>query len=231
MARIAEVGGRFEDCVEFIIDMIRKKDEQTVKVEYVSKPIAADYTRAERNLIRVGFKNVIGRKRVLARIVESTCDNPKYQKYKRRLRQYQNKLKEEIIGDCKYFIDMLHSYCVDRTGNGVESEVFFLTQVADLTRYICEQTEAGPKLKDVKDSAITYYERAGRKAEKLHYCSPIKMSRDLHHANFLFEHMSDPAGAIKLCDLSLVQCQAQISTADEETYVEATHIMELLKEN
>ena len=59
---------------------------------------------------------------------------------------FTNKLKEELISDCNYFMDMLHSYCVDRTGNGPESEVFFLMLVADLTRYVAEQTPISPRL-------------------------------------------------------------------------------------
>jgi len=101
---------------------------------------------------------------------------------------------------------MLHSYCIDRTGNLAESEVFFLTLAGDLTRYMCEQTDAGDKLKNMKESASKLYERAARKAEALHYCSPVKMSRDLHWANFLFEFMNDASQAIKVSEQSILQC-------------------------
>ena len=60
---------------------------------------------------------------------------------------------------------MLHSYTIDRTGNGAESECFFLSLAADLTRYMCEQTDPGPKLKDMKDACSKLYERAERKTE------------------------------------------------------------------
>lgn len=95
---------------------------------------------------------------------------------------------------------MLHSYCVDRIGNRAESEVFFLTLVGDLNRYIMEQTPAGARLHDLKTSATNYYERAERKATKVHHCSPVKMTRDLHHANFLYDFCHDKAKAIKICE-------------------------------
>ena len=44
----------------------------------------------------------------------------------------------EIITNCVYYIDMLQSYCIDRKGNGLESETFFLLLAADMTRYMCE---------------------------------------------------------------------------------------------
>ena len=100
---------------------------------------------------------------------------------------------------------MLHSYCIDRKGNGPESETFFLFLAADMTRYICEVTEAGPKIKDLKENTAKLYERSERKAEKLHYCSSVKMSRDLHHANFINEFMNDTSHALKMCEASVLK--------------------------
>ena len=191
MARIAEQGARMEDMAEFINDLARKKSEQKVRVEGEMRPIKSDYTRAERNIIQVSFKNVIGEKRVLVRTLDSILENPKYTRYDKRLKQYRKKVQTEIITDCSHFLDMLHSYCIDRQGNRVETEVFFLTLAGDLTRYQCEQTDPGDKLKNMKDNATKFYERAQRKAEKLHYCSPVKMSRDLHWANFVNEFQND----------------------------------------
>lgn len=95
---------------------------------------------------------------------------------------------------------MLHSYCVDRTGNGPESEVFFLTMVADLTRYIAECTPPSPRLKDLKMSALATYERAERKAARLHHCSQVKMGHHLHYANFEFEYMNNTMKAIMIAE-------------------------------
>ena len=103
-------------------------------------------------MVHVIFKKVIGPKRVLLRILKSVTENPKYRRFNKKLVTYQTKMKEELITDCNYFMDMLHSYCVDRTGNGPESEVFFLMLVADLTRYIAEQTAPSPRLKDLEES-------------------------------------------------------------------------------
>ncbi len=88
MARIAEQGARMEDMAEFISDMARKKDQQKVRVEGEMRPIKADYTRAERNIMQVAIKNVLGEKRVLVRTLDSVLENPKYTRYDKRLRQY-----------------------------------------------------------------------------------------------------------------------------------------------
>ena len=200
-----------EDMAEFVSDMARKKDQQKVRVEGEMRPIKADYTRAERNIMQVAIKNVLGEKRVLVRTLDSVLENPKYTRYDKRLRQYRKQIQTEIITSCSHFSDMIHSYCIDRQGNRVESEVFFLTLAADLTRYICEQTDPGDKLKNLKTNAVKLYERASRKAEKLHYCSAIKMSRDLHWANFVNEFQNDTSQALKICEQSVAQCQAMIN--------------------
>lgn len=83
----------------------------------------------------------------------------------------------------------------------------------------------------MKDNALKLYERADRKAEKLHHCSPVKMSLDLHHANFVNEFMNDTSKALKICEAGILKAQAMLHTVDEETYIEAEHLMALLKEN
>lgn len=122
------------------------------------------------------------------------------------MKAYKQKIKEEIITDCTYMIDMLQSYCLDREGNRVESNTFFLLMAADLTRYMCEQNEPGTKLADLKDNALKLYDRSEMKSASLHLCCPTKMSRDLHHANFIYEFKNDTSKAIRICEASVLKC-------------------------
>ena len=55
MARVAEQAERFEDMVEFLTQVIDGKD--------------SDFTTEERNLLSVGFKNLIGVKRTAIRTI------------------------------------------------------------------------------------------------------------------------------------------------------------------
>lgn len=50
------------------------------------------------------------------------------------------------------------------------------------------------------------------------------MSRDLHHANFVYEFLDDTEKAIKMCEQSVNMCQATLRSVDEDTYVEANHL-------
>ena len=67
MARVAEQAERFDDMVDFLRPLLREK--------------GGDFTVEERNLLSVGFKNLIGGKRTAIRTISAIEQNPKYQKY------------------------------------------------------------------------------------------------------------------------------------------------------
>ena len=87
-------------------------------------------------------------------------EDPKQRRYIKGLEAFRGQLKDEIVRDCNLFSDMLHNYCADRSGNGIESEVFFNTLLADLSRYSLEVTPPGLRQRELKESAERSYERA-----------------------------------------------------------------------
>ena len=189
MARLAERGGRAEEeMAEFIIDMIRAKDKHMVRKSLKEEPYHSDYTRSERNVITVAFKNAIANRRSTIRIIDSTLENPKYAKNRQPLHNYKKKLQDGVFKDCELFLDRIKDYCLDRKGNKMETEAFFCKQAGDLLRYMCEaNTQPGPRLKALKDEAVVYYERAGRKLENFHNCNATKLSWGLNFAVFTCE--------------------------------------------
>jgi 14-3-3 protein epsilon len=57
MARVAEQAERFDDMVDFLKEVISGKEN--------------DFTTEERNLLSVGFKNLIGSKRTAIRTISA----------------------------------------------------------------------------------------------------------------------------------------------------------------
>ena len=82
MARVAEQAERFDDMVEFLTQVIDNKD--------------SDFSTEERNLLSVGFKNLIGVKRTAIRTIAAIEQNPKYTKYGEALTAYKKKIEEEL---------------------------------------------------------------------------------------------------------------------------------------
>ena len=64
MARVAEQAEKFEDMVDFLYKAIDAKTD--------------DFTIDERNLLSVGFKNLIGANRGAIRTIGAIEQNPKY---------------------------------------------------------------------------------------------------------------------------------------------------------
>jgi len=83
MARVAEQAERFDDMVEFLKDVIKEKD--------------SDFTNEERNLLSVGFKNLIGGKRTALRTISAIEQNPKYSKWSSGLQTYKQRIEKELF--------------------------------------------------------------------------------------------------------------------------------------
>lgn len=92
LARLAEQGQREEDMAEFIIDMIRAKDNHMQRKSLKSQPYPADYSKAERNTITVAIKKSIGGKRAAIRLIDAVLENPKYAKHRQSLHTYKKKI-------------------------------------------------------------------------------------------------------------------------------------------
>ena len=86
MARVAEQAERFDDMVDFLKDVIDAKDK--------------DFTTEERNLLSVGFKNLIGGKRTAIRTISAIEQNPKYKKFEAPLKEKKKKIEKELFNQC-----------------------------------------------------------------------------------------------------------------------------------
>ena len=79
LARVAEQAERFEDMVNFLKAAIAQKGGE-------------DFTVDERNLLSVGFKNLIGSQRGAIRTIGAIEQNPQYSKFAKSLQGYKTKI-------------------------------------------------------------------------------------------------------------------------------------------
>lgn len=82
MVRVAEQAERFDDMFNFLKEVIQIKD--------------SDFSSEERNLLSVGFKNLIGANRTAIRTIAAIEQNPKYTKYSGALETYKKKIETEL---------------------------------------------------------------------------------------------------------------------------------------
>ena len=141
MARVAEQAERFDDMVDFLKPILKEK--------------SGDFSVEERNLLSVGFKNLIGGKRTAIRTIGAIEQNPKYQKFGPALGQYKQKIELELQRDCQNIIDMIRNDGM-KSQNEAESKAFFLKMIGDYYRYMAESAQ-GDVLTKARDGALEYY--------------------------------------------------------------------------
>jgi 14-3-3 protein epsilon len=215
MARVAEQAERFEDMVEFLKPILREK--------------GGDFSVEERNLLSVGFKNLIGGKRTAIRTISAIEQNPKYAKFGGALGDYKKKIEEELYKDCQNIINMIKNDAM-KSQQEAEGKAFFLKMIGDYYRYMAESA-SGDKLNQARDGALQHYKEAEQIARELPACNPIKLGLALNYSVFYYEVMQDNKQACQLAETALQEAMNKIDDVDEETFRDAKSIIELLKEN
>merc|ERR1712146_281616 len=173
-----------------------------------------DFTIDERNLLSVGFKNLIGSQRGAIRTTGAIEQNPKYQKFGDALATYKKKIEKELYDKCMQIVNTVENKCVKLAAED-ESKAFFQKMIGDYYRYVAESASQ-EKLETVKHGALKGYEEADKLSKSLNPCNPIRLGLALNYSVFHYEVMNDHK---KAC------------TVDEETFRDAKSIIELLKEN
>lgn len=216
MARVAEQAERFPDMVDFLREVIAAKD--------------SDFTTEERNLLSVGFKNLIGSNRTALRTISAIEQNPKYSKFGEALVNYKKRIEGELFKQCGDIVALVRDKCMKVAADS-DSKAFFLKMVGDYYRYMAENAQ-GDKMQEVKNGALEFYNKALQIAEKdLNACNPIRLGLALNFSVFHYEVMNDHKKACELGESALQSALEKIDDCDEETFRDAKSIIELLKEN
>ena len=216
LARVAEQAERFEDMVDFLNQAIDQKKGE-------------DFTIDERNLLSVGFKNLIGSQRGAIRTIGAIEQNPKYQKFGDALAQYKKKIEKELYDKCMQIVKCVENKCIGLAAED-ESKAFFQKMVGDYYRYVAESATADT-LDQVKSGALKGYEEADKLSKGLNACNPIRLGLALNFSVFYYEVMNDHKKACELGEAALSEALEKIDDVDEETFRDAKSIIELLKEN
>jgi len=111
LARVAEQAERFEDMVNFLKEAISAKSGE-------------DFTVDERNLLSVGFKNLIGSQRGAIRTIGAIEQNPKYTKFSDALQTYKKKIELELYAKCIEIVEIVDKKCLPLASDD-ESKAFF----------------------------------------------------------------------------------------------------------
>jgi len=138
MAWVADQAERYEDMVQFLKEIMSETAE--------------DVSVDVRNLLSVGFKNLIGSRRAAWRTVSAIEQNKKYEQYSARCAEYKAKIEKELTRLCEDIIKSVNEYSLKRADTP-ESKTFYLKMIGDYYWYIAECVK-GDKLAEVTEHAL-----------------------------------------------------------------------------
>ncbi|GFZ00206.1 general regulatory factor 12 [Actinidia rufa] len=189
MAKLAEQAERYDEMVECIKNVAKLDLELTVE---------------ERNLLSVGYKNVIGARRASWRImssIEQKEESKGNENNVKLIKGYRQKVEEELSKICNDILTIIDKHLIPSSKTG-EATVFLLQDAASAT--------------SSTDLPSTH---------------PIRLGLALNFSVFYYEIMNSPERACHLAKQAFDEAIAELDTLNEESYKDSTLIMQLLRDN
>ncbi|KAK4380440.1 hypothetical protein RND71_002302 [Anisodus tanguticus] len=168
----------------------------------------AELTVEERNLLSVGYKNVIGARRASWRIMSSIQQKEESKGNENNvklIKGYRQKVEEELKGD---YYRYLAEFKTDQ-----------------------EKKEASEQ--SLKGYEASYLKKAATATANsdLPSTHPIRLGLALNYSVFYYEIMNSPERACRLAKQAFDEAIAELDTLSEESYKDSTLIMQLLRDN
>ncbi|KAL8088243.1 hypothetical protein AgCh_038141 [Apium graveolens] len=217
-AKLAEQAERYDEMVEAMKNVAKLDVELTVE---------------ERNLLSVGYKNVIGSRRASWRIlssIEQKEESRGNHQNANRIKEYRQKVETELTAICNDIMSVIDEHLIPSCAPG-ESTVFYYKMKGDYYRYLAE-FKSGDDRKDVADLSLKAYEAATASADaELASTHPIRLGLALNFSVFYYEILNSPEKACRLAKQAFDEAISELDNLSEESYKDSTLIMQLLRDN
>ncbi|GAV60159.1 14-3-3 domain-containing protein [Cephalotus follicularis] len=218
VAKLAEQAERYDEMVDAMKKVAKLDVELTVE---------------ERNLLSVGYKNVVGARRASWRIlssIEQKEESKGNEANAKRIKEYRHKVEAELTSICSDIMTVIDEHLIPFASAG-ESTVFFYKMKGDYYRYLAEFKNGNEK-KEAADNSMKAYETASSTAEaELPPTHPIRLGLALNFSVFYYEILNSPERACHLAKQAFDEAISELDTLNEESYKDSTLIMQLLRDN
>merc|ERR1711959_452991 len=226
MAKIAEQAERYEDMVaemKKIVDDGVKGDELSVE---------------ERNLISVGYKNMMSVRRTAWRTIQQVEEEEARKNSTpgaaENLAAYKQNIASEVFDlidqVCANIVKVYTDESSPLKATKEEVLVFFLKMEGDYYRYGAEIT-ADAKREEYKEKAHKSNDKAQTLAGGLKETNPIRLGLALNYSVFYYELCDKKEMASELAQAAFDNAIDQLDSLGEDAYRDSTLIMQLLKDN
>ncbi|KAL9233995.1 hypothetical protein vseg_008921 [Gypsophila vaccaria] len=218
LAKLAEQAERYDEMVEAMKKLVK---------------LNVDLTVEERNLLSVGYKNVVGGRRASWRIlssIEHKEESRGNDSNVKRIRDYRRKVEAELDHVCADVMTVIDDHLLPFSSSS-ESTVFYYKMKGDYYRYLAE-FKSGDERKEAADQSLKAYESATATAEaELPSTHPIRLGLALNFSVFYYEIMNSPERACSLAKVAFDEAISELDSLGEDSYKDSTLIMQLLRDN
>ncbi|KAL0002107.1 hypothetical protein SO802_015888 [Lithocarpus litseifolius] len=217
-AKLAEQAERYDEMIDAMKNVAKLDVELTIE---------------ERNLLSVGYKNVIGARRASWRILSSIeqKEEAKGNEYHvKQIKEYRQKIESELSVICNDIMTVIDEHLIP-SASAVESTVFYYKMKGDYYRYLAE-FRTGNEKKEAADQSKKAYETASTAAEAdLPPTNPIRLGLALNYSVFYYEIMHSAERACYLAKEAFDEAIPELDNLSEDSYKDSTLILQLLRDN
>ncbi|KAL8137661.1 hypothetical protein V2J09_003662 [Rumex salicifolius] len=203
LAKLAEQAERYDEMVECMKNVAKLDLELSVE---------------ERNLLSVGYKNVIGARRASWRImssIEQKEESKGNESNVKLIKGYRQKVEDELTQICDDILAIIDKHLVPHAGSG-EATVFYCKMKGDYYRYLAEYKSEHDR-KEAAEQSLKAYEAASAIASTdLPSTHPIRLGLALNFSVFYYEIMNSPERACHLAKQAFDEAIAELDTLSEE---------------
>jgi len=150
--------------------------------------------------------------------------------YLHRPEEYKKKVEGELDKICNGILELMSAHLIPKATNG-ESKVFYYKMKGDYYRYIAEYKAGDAKEKAANDADAAYKEASTVAEKELAVTHPIRLGLALNYSVFQYEVMNKPDDACKMARTAFEDAIAELDNVAEDSYKDATLIMQLLRDN
>ncbi|KAK4484051.1 hypothetical protein RD792_011270 [Penstemon davidsonii] len=214
MAKLSEQAERYDGTINIVNNKVAKLDVE----------LSVD----ERNLLSVGYKNVIGARRASWRImssIEQKEESKGNENNVKLIKGYRQKVEDELSKICYDILSVIDKHLIPSSGSG-EATVFYYKII---TRFYPDSWRK-PRSMDYPNLTLVKAASASANTD-LPSTHPIRLGLALNFSVFYYEIMNSPERACHLAKQAFDEAIAELDTLSEESYKDSTLIMQLLRDN
>ncbi|KAH9496516.1 hypothetical protein Btru_043250 [Bulinus truncatus] len=216
-AKLAEQAERYDDMAR----AMRKVTE-----------LKGTLTQADRNLLSVAFKNVVGARRSSWRVICMIEQKAENEKRKAIAQEFRVKVESELDATCNEVLGLLEKHLITEDCSD-EEKVFYLKMRGDYWRYIAEyKSEQGPERTTAIANAEEAYSKAMEHAKKnMPSTHPNRLGLALNYSVFYYEILNSPDKACNLAKEAFDEAISDLEKIQDSDCKDSTLIMQLLRDN